>query len=84
LLTFEGTGACRAKEKRLMEEGLRKVKGLGSTDPDADDISSWVAKSREDEMETKRVAERAAAAKLSTMYDEEVLPLLHMTINPTP
>lgn len=61
----------RAKEKRLMEEGLRKVKGLGSTDPDADDISSWVAKSREDEMETKRVAERAAAAKLSTMYDEE-------------
>lgn len=62
----------RAKEKRLMEEGLRKVKTLGSTDPDADDISSWVTKSRENEAETKRADERAAAAKLSSMYDEEV------------
>lgn len=55
-----------------MEEGLRKVKTLGSTDPDANDISSWVTKSREVAAETKRAAERAAAAKLSSMYDEEV------------
>lgn len=61
----------RARDKRLMEEGLRKVKTLGSSDPDADDISLWVSKSREVEAETRRAAERAAAAKLSTMYDEE-------------
>lgn len=64
--------ACSAREKRLMEEGLRKVTTLGAAEPEVDDISAWVNKSREAEAEAKRIAERAAAAKLSSMYDEEV------------
>jgi len=60
-----------AREKRLMEEGLRKVITLGAAEPEVDDISAWVNKSREAEAEAKRAAERAAAAKLSSMYDEE-------------
>ncbi len=51
---------------------MRKVTTLGAAAPEADDISAWVVRSREAETEAKRAAERAAAAKLSSMYDEEV------------
>ena len=51
---------------------MRKVTALGAAAPEADDVSAWVARSREAETEAKRAAERAAAAKLSSMYDEEV------------
>ena len=58
-----------------MEADLAKTKTLGVAEADADDISAWVSKSRESEAEAKRAAERAAAAKMASMYDEEVSKL---------
>lgn len=62
-----------------MEAELAKVKGLGEAQSEVDDISAWVARSREAEEEAKRKAEREKAAKVASMYDEEVRrPALQM------
>lgn len=66
------TTCHRAKAKRKMEAELAKVKGLGEAQPEVDDISAWVARSREAEDEAKRQDERKKAAKVASMYDEEV------------
>ena len=55
-----------------METDLAKTKTLGVAEAGVDDISAWVSKSRESEAEARRTAERAAAAKMASMYDEEV------------
>jgi SART-1 family len=62
----------RAKAKRKMEADLAKVKGLGEAKPEVDDVAAWVSRSRESEAEAKRKAEREKAAKMASMYDEEV------------
>lgn len=62
----------RAKAKRKMEADLAKVKGLGEAKPEVDDVAAWVSRSRESEAEAKRRAERDKAAKMASMYDEEV------------
>ena len=64
---------CRAREKRLMQEDLAKVTTLGSADADDDSMVAWVARSRQSE-EARRAAERAAATRVASMYDEEVRP----------
>jgi hypothetical protein len=48
------------------------VKGLGEAKPEVDDVAAWVSRSRESEAEAKRKAEREKAAKMASMYDEEV------------
>lgn len=55
-----------------MEADLAKVKGLGEAKPEVDDVAAWVSRSRESEAEAKRKAEREKAAKVASMYDEEV------------
>lgn len=64
--------SSRAKAKRKMEADLAKVKGLGEAKPEVDDVAAWVAASREAEAEAKRRAEKEKAAKVASMYDEEV------------
>ncbi len=55
-----------------MEADLAKVKGLGEAQPDVDDVAAWVSRSRQAELEARRAAEREKAAKMASMYDEEV------------
>ncbi len=55
-----------------MHEDLSKVTTLGSTDADDDSMAAWVARSRQSEEEARRAAERAAATRVASMYDEEV------------
>ncbi|XP_046564938.1 U4/U6.U5 tri-snRNP-associated protein 1-like [Haliotis rubra] len=56
------------KQKRLMNKKLRKVKGLGDSDTDTDDMSKWVKRSRKMEKE-KVLADKRA--KLLEEMDEE-------------
>ena len=58
-----------------MEEGLAKVKTLGAAEEEVDDMAAWVARSRRVEEANKRAAERAAASRVASMYDEEVRTL---------
>ena len=58
-----------------MEEGLAKVVNLGAAEAEVDDMAVWVARSRRGEEENKRSAQRAAASRVSSMYDEEVRSL---------
>ena len=53
-----------------MQEDLGKVTTLGATDADDDSMAAWVARSRQAE-QAGRAAERAAASRVATMYDEE-------------
>lgn len=62
----------RARDKRQMEEGLAKVVNLGAAEAEVDDMAAWVARSRRGEEEAKRSAQRAAASRVATMYDEDV------------
>ena len=55
-----------------MEEGLSKVVTLGAAEAEVDDMAAWVARSRRNEEENKRNAQRAAASRVASMYDEEV------------
>lgn len=55
-----------------MEEDLAKVERLGEAQPEVDDVSAWVARSRESEAEAKKRKEKEKAAKMASMYDEEV------------
>ena len=54
-----------------MHEDLSKMTTLGSADADDDSMAAWVARSRQSE-ETRRAAERAAATRVASMYDQEV------------
>ena len=56
-----------------MQEDLSKVTTLGSADADDDSMAAWVARSRQSEEEARRAAERAAATRVASMYDEEVV-----------
>lgn len=67
-----------------MELDLAKVKHLSESHTEVDNVSAWVARSRESEAEAKKRAERHKAAKVASMYDEEVSqsdthPFTHMT-----
>jgi len=64
----------RARDKRQMEEGLAKVVNLGAAEAEVDDMAAWVARSRRGEEEAKRSAQRVAASRVATMYDEDVRP----------
>lgn len=65
-LSWLCVGSCRKREKRLLDESLRKVKTLGQADEDVDDLAKWVTKSRtvaEEEKELARLQVAAAALK---------------------
>ncbi|DBA93483.1 TPA: hypothetical protein ACH3X3_013582 [Trebouxia sp. C0006] len=64
----------KKREKRKMEESLRKVKTLGQADEDIDDLAKWVTKSRtkaEEEKELAREEALAAAERRQNEQEEE-------------
>ena len=64
----------RRREKRLLDESLRKVKTLGQADEDVDDLAKWVTKSRTTAEEEKELARLQAAA--AALKAEEVCTAL--------
>ena len=76
-------GTCRKREKRKMEESLRKVKTLGQAEEDIDDLAKWVTKSRSRAEEEKELAREEALAAAARRQAEQVRPtcncvVLHM------
>jgi len=65
-------GNCRKREKRKMEESLRKVKTLGQADEDIDDLAKWVTKSRTKAEEEKELAREEALAAAERRQNEQV------------
>ena len=66
LVFSQGLGwGCRQKEKRLQDEKLRSVKGLGEPD-ESEDLMAWVHKSRQLE------EERAKAERMAKMLQQQV------------
>ena len=78
LVGFLASFCCRKREKRKMEESLKKVKTLGQADEDVDDLAKWVTKSRTREEEDKELA-RAEALAAERRQAEEVC--LHAATN---
>uniref|UniRef100_A0A8C0AYL6 Spliceosome associated factor 1, recruiter of U4/U6.U5 tri-snRNP n=1 Tax=Buteo japonicus TaxID=224669 RepID=A0A8C0AYL6_9AVES len=66
-----------AKEKRLLNQKLGKIKTLGEDDPWLDDAAAWIERSRklqqEKELAEKRVAPRPYSLETSASFQEGVL-----------
>lgn len=65
---------CRKREKRKMEESLRKVKTLGQADKEVDDLAKWVTKSRTREEEDKELAREEALNAQRRQAEQVCLP----------
>lgn len=74
LLGFMAAFFCRKREKRKMEESLRKVKTLGQADEDVDDLAKWVTKSRTREEDDKELAREEALAAERRQAEQVCLP----------
>lgn len=73
-------GICRKREKRKMEESLRKVKTLGQAEEDIDDLAKWVTKSRSRAEEEKELAREEALAAAARRQAEQVRPTCNCVV----
>lgn len=61
----------KKKEKRKLDESLRKVKTLGQADEDIDDLAKWVTTSRTRGEEEKELAREEALAAVRRQAEED-------------
>ena len=67
-ITYVLTSACvcRKREQRIQDQKLRETKTLGASEPQGDDMLSWVARTRMLEQE------RAKASRMAAHLQEQV------------
>ena len=75
---------CRKKEKRKLDESLRKVKTLGQADEDIDDLAKWVTSSRTRGEEEKELAREEALAAVRRQAEEVFGHSLSLSVGSDP
>ena len=75
---------CRKKEKRKLDESLRKVKTLGQADEDIDDLAKWVTTSRTRGEEEKELAREEALAAVRRQAEEVFGHSLSLSVGSDP